>query len=215
MDSFPVSDSNPKTPQKGQVSNQLYLNQQSLSVYFIIVQQLAAHATPFNLLCVSEIHFVCRQKSDDYPKLSCIPPHLRQKTDWLRTAMDAIVENDTHETHWELSRDDSDRLLSFLFPDEVLFPKSTGELAEKSDHFTMEQVLNNCITKGLYVQAVNPDSDSSEEKPTKDGQKTTSHWSGAPKLDAKAPTARKSSLASFFNKVIVAVNKACVTVTIR
>ena len=35
--------------------------------------------------------------------------------------MDAMLENDTRETHWELSRSESDELLNFLFPDKVLF----------------------------------------------------------------------------------------------
>ncbi|KAL4071215.1 hypothetical protein V8B97DRAFT_2024097 [Scleroderma yunnanense] len=126
---------------------------------------------------------VSNPKTPQKGQLLCIPPHLRHKTNWLHAAMDTIIENDTHETHWKLSRDNSDMLLNFLFPDEVLY------VAEKSDHYTMEQVLNNCITKGLY--------------------------NGAPKLDTKAPTAYESSLASFFNKVIVAINKACATVTIR
>ena len=30
--------------------------------------------------------------------------------------MDIMVENDTHDTHWQLSPDDSKNLLNFLFP---------------------------------------------------------------------------------------------------
>ncbi|KAI5990602.1 hypothetical protein EDD15DRAFT_2369663 [Pisolithus albus] len=121
--------------------------------------------------------------------------------------MDDMVENDTRETHWELSRDDSDRLLDFLFPDEVLFPKGMGELAQKSDHYAMEQVLNHCIDKGLYLQMVKPTSGSSEEK-------AVGYWPGAPQLDAK-PTAREGLLAAFFNLVVGAVNQACAMVSIR
>jgi len=117
-----------------------------------------------------------------------------------------MVENDTCETHWELSRDNSDSLLDFLFPDEVLFPKGQGELVKKSDHCTMEQVLNNCINKGLYVPISG--FGSSEEK-------EMGYWPGAPQLDTKAPTACEGSLASFFNLVIAAINQACVMVTVR
>ena len=123
--------------------------------------------------------------------------------------MDTMVENDTRETHWELSRLDSDQLLNFLFPDEVLFPKGTGELAQKSDHYTMEQVLAHCISKGLYIQAVDSVSGFSFS------EKASNYWAGAPQLDAKAPTACEGSLASFFNVVIGAVNQACAMVTVR
>ena len=123
--------------------------------------------------------------------------------------MDTMVENDTRETHWELSRSDSDQLLNFLFPDEVLFPKGTGELAQKSDHYTMEQVLDNCIAKGLYFRTVNPIPGSGASK------EAFGYWSGAPLLDAKAPAAREGSLASFFNLVVATVNQACAMVTVR
>ncbi|KAI6104981.1 hypothetical protein EDD16DRAFT_1714339 [Pisolithus croceorrhizus] len=121
--------------------------------------------------------------------------------------MDDMVKNDTHETHWELLRDDGDKLLDFLFPDEVLFPKGMGELAKKSDHYVMEQVLNHCIDKGLCLQMVNPASGSSKEK-------TVSYWPGAPQLDMK-PTACEGLLVSFLNLVVGTVNQACVMVSVR
>ena len=120
-----------------------------------------------------------------------------------------MVENDTHEMHWELSRSDSDQLLNFLFPDEVLFPKGMGELAQKLDHYMMEQVLDNCIAKGLYFQTVNPIPGSGSSK------EAFGYWSGAPPLDAKAPAAHEGLLASFFNLVVVTVNQACAMVTVR
>ncbi|KAI6010125.1 hypothetical protein EDC04DRAFT_2906180 [Pisolithus marmoratus] len=111
--------------------------------------------------------------------------------------MDALVENDTCETHWELSRDDSDKFLNFLFPDEVLFPKGMGELP------------NNCISRGLYIPGVNPASASGSSEKEEVG-----YWPGAPQLDTK-PTAHEGLLASFFNLVIAIVNQACVMATIR
>ncbi|KAI6038075.1 hypothetical protein EDC04DRAFT_2604354 [Pisolithus marmoratus] len=163
MDSFPVSDSNEKTPQKSQC-------------LFHFCAAAAGHVTLYNQQHLSSIH-----------------PCLRHRTDWFHTVMDDMVKNDTHETHWELLRDDSDRLLNFLFPDEVLFPKGMGELAKKSDHYVMEQVLNHCIDKELYIQMINPASGSSEEK-------AVSYWPGAPQLDTK-PTACKGLLVSFFTSV--------------
>ncbi|KAI5994537.1 hypothetical protein EDC04DRAFT_2910536 [Pisolithus marmoratus] len=117
--------------------------------------------------------------------------------------MDALVENNTHETHWELSRDDSDKFLNFLFPDEVLFPKGMGELP---DHCTIEQVLNNCVSRGLYIPGVNPASASGSSEKEEVG-----YWPGAPQLDTK-PTACKGLLTSFFNLVIAIVNQHIPTV---
>ncbi|KIM68330.1 hypothetical protein SCLCIDRAFT_20694 [Scleroderma citrinum Foug A] len=47
------------------------------------------------------------------------------------------------------------------------------------------------------------------------GSCITIHWLDTPELHAKAPTARKTSLALFFNTVIKAVNNATSTVTVR
>ena len=109
--------------------------------------------------------------------------------------MDPIVENDTRETHWELSPADSQKLLNLLFPDEVLFPKAKGELVEnKSEHFTMDQVFKHLTRKSVYN--------------VKD-----KHWTYPLKLDAKDPTAREGSLAQFFNHVITEVHTSCETVS--
>ena len=157
-----------------------------------------AHATPFNPLHVSHIRllFTAKKKLTN-AKLSCIPPALRHKTDWFRASMDPMVKNDTREMHWELSSGNSQNILNFFFPDKVLFPKSKGELVEnKSDHFTMDQVLSHLVTKSVYNE---------KDK----------HWTHALKLDAKAPTAHKGSLVQFFNHVIKAVHTSCRTVTVR
>jgi len=133
--------------------------------------------------------------------------------------MDTMVENDTCKTHWELSEDDSNKLLNFLFPDEVLFLKLKGELVEdKSEHFVMDQILKHCIVHGLYVKG--PPSHASVSSSSKGKSKekvtmATGHWLDAPELDAKAPAAHKTSLVLFFNTVIKAVNNATSTVTVR
>ncbi|KAI6107692.1 hypothetical protein EV401DRAFT_2077013 [Pisolithus croceorrhizus] len=71
----------------------------------------------------------------------------------------------------------------------------------------MEQVLNHCIDKGLYLQMVNPASGSSEEK-------AVGYWPGAPQLDVK-PTACEGLLVTFFNLVVGTINQACVMVSVR
>ena len=152
---WPMSNSNPKTPHKGQVSNQLYLNQE----LFILFGPATAHG-PCNtiqpLACESHPFVVCSQKKLTNAKFSCIPPSWRHKTDWFHTSMDFMVENDMHEMHWELSSSNSQKLLNFFFPDEGLFPKSKGELVEnKSDHFTMDQVLSHLVTKSVYKRKTN------------------------------------------------------------
>jgi len=132
--------------------------------------------------------------------------------------MDTIVENDTCETHWELTYGDSTTLLNFLFPDEALFLISKGELGQnKSEHYTMDQILDYCIKYGLYIEG-SPHasvSSSSKGKSKEKDMKVTSHWFDAPELDAKAPAAHETSLALFFNSVIEVVNKASSTVTVR
>ena len=132
--------------------------------------------------------------------------------------MDTMVKNDTHKMHCELSEDDSNKLLNFLFPDEVLFLKSKGELVEdKSEHFMMDQILKHCIMHGLYVEG--PPSHASVSSSSKGKSKekvmmATGHWLDAPELHAKAPAAHETSLALFFNTVIKAVNNATSTVTV-
>ena len=109
------------------------------------------------------------------------------------------TENDTCEMHWELSPADSQKLLNLLFPDEVLFLKVKGVLVEnKSDHFTMDQVLMYLVRESVYNE---------KDK----------HWSYALKLDAKDPTACEGSLpqSQFFNHVIEQVHILCEMVTVR
>ncbi|KAI6016325.1 hypothetical protein PISMIDRAFT_99204 [Pisolithus microcarpus 441] len=107
-----------------------------------------------------------------------------------------MVDSNTAETHWELSKDDSQMLLDRLFPDEVIFgPISMGELFIKNqrNYFLMEQVFKNLVDKGLYNE---------QEQ----------HWSGAPDLSAMAATAQEGPLVNFFNSVIKCINDACGTV---
>ncbi|KAI5985785.1 hypothetical protein EDD15DRAFT_2373881 [Pisolithus albus] len=101
-----------------------------------MLNSLVAHSTPFSLLW-----------------LVSIPVALRRKTDWFHEAMDPMVDNDTCETHWELSEGNSSRkLLDSLFPDEVVFGLiSTGKLFKHQlNYFSMEQVFKNLVNKGLY-----------------------------------------------------------------
>ncbi|KAI5984419.1 hypothetical protein EDD15DRAFT_2375238 [Pisolithus albus] len=141
-------------------------------------RSLVAHGTPFSLL-----------------RLASIPAALRRKTDWSRVAMDPMVDSDTAETHWELSKDDSQTLLARLFPDKVIFgPISMGELFIKNqrNYYLMEQVFKNLVDKGLYNE---------RER----------RWPGAPDLSATAATAREGPLADFFNSVIDCISDACRT----
>ncbi|KAI5996699.1 hypothetical protein EDD15DRAFT_2364795 [Pisolithus albus] len=117
---------------------------------------------------------------------------LRHKTDWFHEAMDAIFDNDTCTTHWELSEGDSRKLLDSLFLDKVVFGLvSTGKLLKHQlNYFSMEQVFKNLVNKGLYNEG-------------------EQHWSTAPDLSAMATMACEKSLADFFNNVIECINNAC------
>ena len=119
----PMSNNDLKTPCKGRVSNQLYLNQQ----WFILLWPSCSwpmwhHST--SCMWVTSTCCPPPKKLID-AKLSCVPPASRRKTDWFRASMDHMVENDTRETHWELSPADSQKLLNLLFP-WSLVPKGEG-----------------------------------------------------------------------------------------
>ncbi|KAI5985185.1 hypothetical protein EDD15DRAFT_2374468 [Pisolithus albus] len=106
-----------------------------------------------------------------------------------------MVDSDTAETHWELSKDDGQMLLARLFPDEVVFrPISMGKLFIKKqrNYYPMELVFKNLVDKGLYNE--------------REGR-----WPGAPNLSAMAATAQEGPLADFFNSVIECISDACRT----
>ncbi|KAI6010586.1 hypothetical protein EDC04DRAFT_2610107 [Pisolithus marmoratus] len=119
----------------------------------------------------------------------------QHKKDWSHLAMDSMVDNDTCETHWQLSESDSQKVLDLLFPDEVVFrPMSMGKLFKnKPNFFSMEDVFKNFVEKGLY-------------------NKAEQCWTGAPNLSATAMTGCKNSLADFFNSVTGCISLACGTV---
>ena len=111
--------------------------------------------------------------------------------------MDIMIENDTSDTHWQLSPDDSNSLLEFLFPDNVIFLREKGQLANNSGYHSMAKILKFCTSEGLYQRS----------KETKQ-----QHWPTAPCLDPEASTQRKHPLAVFFNEVLECVKKACSSV---
>ena len=134
--------------------------------------------------------------------------------------MNPLLKNDTRDTHWELSEDDSNNLLTFLFPDQALFPKSKGALAEnKTDHHTMDVILDYFTRQALYVKSdtspATSGSGSFASKGKKDRKKKTSYWVAAPDLNAKATTACETRFAIFFNSIIRAAHDAVSTVTVR
>ncbi|KAI6041970.1 hypothetical protein EDC04DRAFT_2601275 [Pisolithus marmoratus] len=148
------------------------------SYNIVFGQSLMAHRALFSLL-----------------HLASIPAALRCKKDWSHLAMDSMVNNDTCETHWQLSESDSQKVLDLLFPDEVVFgPISMGELFKnKPNIFSMEDVFKNFVEKGLY-------------------NKAELCWTGVPNLSATAITGYENSLADFFNSVIRCISLACGTV---
>jgi len=187
-------------------------------------QLLVAHGTPFNLQRVSRpLTFIGFKKTEQSLKLSCIPPPLRRKSDWFHVVMDAMIDNDTCDTHWELSPDDSNKMLNFPFPDQVLFPASKGELAKNLGHYAIGDILRICKQHGLYGipgnNEVGTSSDdeagtSSDDEAGTSGDDTPRQpfWLDAPRLDANAPADREIALVLFFNKVLACAKQACSTV---
>ena len=179
-------------------------------------QLLVAHGTPFNLQRVSRpLTFIGFKKTEQSLKLSCIPPPLRRKSDWFHVVMDAMIDNDTCDTHWELSPDDSNKMLNFPFPDQVLFPASKGELAKNLGHYAIGDILWICKQHGLYsIPGNNEVGTSSDDKVGTSGDDTLRQpfWLDAPRLDANAPADHEIALALFFNKVLACAKQACLTV---
>jgi len=203
-------------------------------------QPLVAHRTPFNLQRVScPLTFIGFKKTEQSLKLSCIPPPLRWKSNWFHVVMDAMIDNDTCDTHWELSLDDSNKMLNFLFPDQVLFPASKGELAKDLGHYAIGDILQICKQHGLYdvpgnnevgtssdnevgtssdnevgTSSDNEVGTSSDDKAGTSGDDTLRQpfWLDAPRLDANAPADHEITLALFFNNVLTCTKQACSTV---
>jgi len=114
--------------------------------------------------------------------------------------MDIMIENDTRDSHWQLSLKDSNALLEFLFLDDVLFLKEKGQLAQNSGHYSMDQILKFCISEGLCQPL---------EKTKRQ------HWHTAPHLEPDASMKCESPLAIFFNQVLECAKKACSVVEYR
>jgi len=114
--------------------------------------------------------------------------------------MDIMIENDTHDSHWQLLLKDSNALLEFLFPGDVLFLKEKGQLAQNSGHYLMDQILKFCISEGLYQPS---------EKTKRQ------HWCTAPRLKPDASMKHESPLAIFFNQALECAKKACLAVEYR
>lgn len=129
-----------------------------------------------------------------------MPLGLRHKTDWYWAAMDAMIENDTHNTHWKLLLDDSKKLLEFLFPDNVLFWREKERLAKNFGHHSMDNILKFYISEGLYKLS---------------DKKKKQYWTTAPPLEPEASTKCECPLAIFFNQVLECTKKACLMVEFK
>ena len=119
-----------------------------------------------------------------------------------------MVENDTHETHWELSWSESDKFLTFLFPDKLLFLKAKGELAENLGHYTMDQIFEKMIQKKMYAE-LSPNATEETEKgkakvtekrKAKAKAKVQGKWLETDFLHPKAPADCEVPLGIFFQQ---------------
>ena len=109
--------------------------------------------------------------------------------------MDALIENDTRETHFQLSGTDSISLLDFIYPDSLLFsPAGTNEnlparVKQNYANVTMDTILQYCRDLGLYGK-------SPKQKCKGDV------WAYCPPLGPRASTEREAPLAAFFNSLL-------------
>ena len=108
--------------------------------------------------------------------------------------MDAMIENNTHNIHWQLLLDDSKKLLEFLFLDNMLFQREKGRLAKNFGHHSMDNILKFYISEGLYKLL---------------DKKKTQYWTTAPPLEPEASMKREHPLAICFNQVLECTKKAC------
>lgn len=95
--------------------------------------------------------------------------------------MDRLVDNDTKDFRWRLSKSETRGLLEALFPDSVLF--------RTSHPITMSDVLNDLRDKKLYGM-------------TKGAEE---HWVGLPKSKGENMNMAEESMAMFLNSVLEAV----------
>ena len=135
-------------------------------------------------------------------KLSTIPPPLRRRSDFYRPTMDALIDNDTRATHFQLSGKDSRSLLDYIYPDALLFLRAEGNLtipgsAKQKQAFTVGNILEYCRQVGLYG------------KPTKKGCTRDMWLSNCPPLGPRASTEREAPLALFFNTVLNSIQTTC------
>ena len=120
--------------------------------------------------------------------------------------MDALIDNDTWETHSQLSSKASESLLNYIYPDELLFSRAQANLSVQGpsakrklgQSFTVDDTLQQCRKLVLYG------------KPKK-GHKSDMWISNCPELGPRAPTEREVPLALFFNSVLSSIQTACST----
>ena len=153
--------------------------------------------------------------------------------------MDPIFKEDTQETHWKLNRNEGVNLLNFLFPDELLFLKSLGVLAENRDHYSMNNIIQHCRKVNVLGVSVDDYCDGDQESNSKlhhsvhsqgetPGKGNTGRrgrkgkdkeppeaealkevWLGCPPLHPEALRNHEAPLADFMNKVLETIKQAC------
>ena len=159
-------------------------------------------------------HFNLRIPIRELQLSSCLAPDFRAKTDRQCSAMDDMLKTDTEATHWELSKQDSLRLLKFLFPNQHILQKH-GILEESSSSFTMSQVLGFLENRGMYgaLPLQFPSHQASNMRVKLDAlREPVKQWldkSRCPNLRAEASAKCEVPLACFFNTVLQSIKKAC------
>ena len=121
--------------------------------------------------------------------------------------MDALIENDTRDTHFQLSSKASKALLEYIYPDVLLFPTAERNLlvggpAEQKHvwQLTMDGILQYCRKVGLYG------------KPTNIKGRTEDMWFGnCPALGPQDSTELEVPLANFFNTELESIQTTCDT----
>ena len=121
--------------------------------------------------------------------------------------MDALIENDTRDTHFQLSGKASKALLEYIYLDVLLFPTAERNLSVggpvEQKHvwkLTMDGILQYCRNVGLYG------------KPTNIKGCTEDMWFGnCPALGLEDSTEREVPLANFFNTVLESIQTTCDT----
>ena len=128
--------------------------------------------------------------------------------------MDPMIENDTRDTHVQLSSEDSLTLLEYLYPDASLFPISKGlstqtSVKQAQGHYSMDDILEHCRALKQYGEPLG----TKKRKRQKGNSIPTEVWAaGCPNLDPQASTDHEIPLAIFFNSVLNTVKTVCDTV---